>query len=118
MTTILHILQHALGLDEFGRRKHGATEDFRSHFCTSPGGSDWDLCSQAVAAGLMKRYEPTAISGGDWIFCVTAKGEAYVTEHSPPPPKVSRSRSRYLHYLSSVYAEGGMSFGEWLKGRA
>lgn len=117
MTTLLHILQHALGRDEFGQRKPGLIEDYRNHFCTSPGCSDWYHCEEAVRAGLMTKHPPRAISGGDWLFVVTPNGKAHVDHASPKPPKVSRSKARYREYISSAAADlGGVSFGDWLKG--
>lgn len=115
MTTILHILQHALGRDEVGRPERGAVEDYRNHFCTSPPGKGWDRCVEAVNLGLMTQHEPRAISGGDWIFTVTDAGKAYIAEHSPAPPKISRSQARYLRFLDE---DSSMSFGEWLTVRA
>jgi hypothetical protein len=44
---------------------------------------------------------------------VTLAGKAHVDEHSPKPPKVSRSKARYLAWLN---ADAPMSFGEWIKG--
>ena len=112
MSTILDILQHALGRDEFGQRRRAATEDYRNHFCTSEGGSDWELCEEAVRAGLMTKHPPSAISGGDWIFVVTPNGKAHVDYASPKPPKVSRSQARYRAWLD---ADCGMKFGEWIR---
>ncbi len=118
MNTLLSILQHALGRDEYGRRRHNASEDYRNHFCTGSGSDDFDLCSQAVALGLMTRHEPRVISGGDWIFNVTDAGKTYVTENSPAPPRISRAKKRYLQYLGSVAADLGTPFGDWLKAGA
>lgn len=112
MTTLLHVLQHALGRDEFGQRMPGRTDDYRNHFCTSPGCDTWDLCEQAFATGLMTKRNPTPISGGDHVFSVTREGAAYIEEHSPKPPKVSRSRARYLAFLR---LDCDISFGEFLK---
>lgn len=115
MNTILHVLQHALGRDEYGRRKHNATEDYRNHFCCGPGSADYDTCVAAVCAGLMGGHEPRAISGGDWIFYVTEQGKRHIEVNGPKPPKISRGRARYLAYLD---ADSTVTFGEWLKGEA
>ena len=114
MTTPLSILQHALGRDGHGRRKNGASDDYRNHFCTSPPGEDWDRCIEAVALGLMTKHDPREISGWDSVFTVTAAGKAYIDEHSPAPPKVSRSKARYLKWLAIGDAYD-VSFGDWLK---
>jgi hypothetical protein len=60
----------------------------------------------------MTRQKSGPLTGGDDAFFVTEAGKRYVTEHSPPPPKVSRSKQRYADYLA---AESSLSFGEWLK---
>lgn len=35
----MHILQHALGLDQYGRGR-----EYRNHFCTGPGSVDFLPC--------------------------------------------------------------------------
>ena len=104
-----------IGLDEYGRRKPGRTDDYRNHFCA--GEDDLPICRDAAAQGLMTEHAPRAISGGDPIFTVTKAGVSYITEHSPAPPKVSRSKARYLRWLGG-YGDMGVSFGEWLKAGA
>lgn len=73
---LLHILQHALGRDVYGRGT-----DYRNHYCAGPGHHSFDLCREAVAAGLMpptltrgqKRYrawlEVADVVGpfGEWL---------------------------------------------------
>lgn len=50
---------------------------FRNHFCTSPGGDDWAPIQRLVEVGLMRvSREPSPLSGGDTVFCVTAIGIA------------------------------------------
>lgn len=105
----LHILQHSIGADEFGRQRHD-----RNHFVTGEGSDDYPHCMALVEACLMTRRAGSAISGGDDIFHVTPAGRAYVAEHSPKPPKLTASQRRYADYLD---ADSGMSFGEWLKCR-
>ncbi len=107
MSTILAILQHALGRDEYGR---GA--DYRNHYCA--GGADVAICRDAVSRGLMVEHAAREISGGDPIFTVTDAGKAFVTARSPKPPKVSRGKERYLRWLT-VNDITGWTFGEWLK---
>jgi hypothetical protein len=105
----LHILQHALGLDDYGQGN-----PYRNHYVISPGCDGWELCSAHVEAGRMVRHEPRAIFGGDDCYCfvVTEAGREHVHEHSPKPPKVSRAKSRYRMWLRS---NTDMAFGEWLK---
>jgi hypothetical protein len=45
-TRQLEVLQHALGLDEYGRG-----EMYRNHFCA--GGADEDICRSLVELGYM-----------------------------------------------------------------
>ena len=115
MSAILDILQHALGRDEYGRREPGRTDDYRNHYCA--GDDDLSVCREAAALGLMTEHAPRTISGGDPIFVVTPAGRAHIAEHSPAPPKVSRSKARYLRWLGG-YGDLGVSFGEWLKAGA
>lgn len=103
----LQILQHSLGLDQ-----HSRGQAYRNHFVTGEGSADHPHCMALVDQGLMTRSEGNALSGGDDVFCVTADGRAAVREHSPPPPKLTRSQKRYRAYLHS---ESNWSFGEWLR---
>ena len=115
MNTILSILQHALGRDEFGKNPRGEA-DYRNHYCVGDG-PDLALCREAVAQGLMADRGAIEWCAGETLFVVTDAGKAYIAEHSPPPPKVSRGKARYLRWLSISDAVG-MTFGEWLKGGA
>lgn len=50
---------------------------YRNHFCTSEGGDDWARIQRLVAGGLMRvSRQPSPLSGGDTVFCVTAIGIA------------------------------------------
>lgn len=115
MATLLRVLQHALGRDEYGQRKPGRTDDYRNHYVAGEGHHSWDALRDAVTKGLMVRHAPRAISGGDPIFTVTDAGKAWIAEHSPKPPKVSRSKARYRAYLASADADVGVKFGDWLR---
>lgn len=111
MQEILHVLQHALGRDERGQSRHGRG-DYRNHFCAGEGSEDFATCREAVAQGLMVEHPPSALSGGDSVFVVTDAGKAYVAEHSPPAPKLTRDQRRYRAWLD---ADCGLTFGEWLR---
>lgn len=111
MTTILSILQHALGRDQYGHNPHGGP-DYRNHFVA--GGDDVALCRAAVTQGLMREHPASAISGGDPIFTVTDDGKAYVAKESPLPPKLTPGQKRYRRWLH-VEDATGETFGEWLK---
>lgn len=91
---LLHILQHSLGLDQYGRGSR-----YRNHFCTGPGSKDFDMCRDLVARGFMVDHGKRALAGGDHLFSVTPEGDETVREHSPKPQKLTRSQKRYRDYL-------------------
>ena len=102
----LHILQHSLGADEFGRgRQH------RNHFVTGEGSVDHPHCLALVEMGLMTRHAGSQLTGEMDLFRVTDEGKRYMVEHSPAPPKLTRSQTRYAQYLD---ADCSLPFGEWL----
>ncbi len=104
----LHILQHALGVDQYGRGRQ-----YRNHFVTGPGSKDFALCESLAALGFMAdggRRGPLA--GGDRCFHVTESGRTAMLAASPQPPKLTRSQRRYRDWLDSP---SGMPFIEWLK---
>jgi len=111
---MLHLLQHALGRDKYGKSPH-EQPDYRNHLVTGEGSDDITACREAVAKGLMREHPASEISGGDPIFTVTDAGRAWMMENSPPPPKVSRGKARYLRWLGE---ESSLSFGDWLKSEA
>lgn len=102
----LPVLQHALGLDQYGRG-----DAYRSHFCAGPGDDDYLTCVAMTDQGLMTRRDRLPVVSGT-MFHVTDKGRNYVRENSPAPPKLTRGQRRYQDYLS---ADCELSFGEWLK---
>lgn len=109
--TLLHILQHSLGLDQHGRGRM-----YRNHFVTGEGSTEWPFCIEAVDRGLMVRRPGNVLSGGDDVFIVTDAGKRFVQAESPPPPplpKLTRSQNRYHQWLEADWFAG--SFGEWLK---
>lgn len=110
----LQILQHALGVDEYGRFPRGWTGYTRNHFCA--GGADEDICRSLVALGYMKQHHTT--EAFPYYNCsVTDEGKAAMRRESPTPPKLSRSKQRYRNYLDSGAGDCGWTFGEWLKER-
>ncbi len=91
---LLHILQHSLGVNEYGQGSK-----YRNHFCA--GGKDEQKCRELVSMGLMtenKRF-PSPLSGGSPVFHVTKEGEAAIEKFSLKPPKLTRSQKRYRRYL-------------------
>ncbi len=101
----LQILQHSLGVDQ-----HGRGQQYRNHFCTGEGSSDYADCRALVDLGLM-RVRP-GMNGDDYLFHVTAQGVTEMHASSPPPAKLSRSKRRYQIWLE---ADSGELFGDWLK---
>ena len=91
---LLHILQHSMGLDEYGQGTK-----YRNHFCA--GGKDEQKCRELVVMGLMAENGriSSALSGGNPVFYVTKTGEAAIEEFSPRPPKLTRGQKRYRRYL-------------------
>lgn len=106
----LHILQHALGLDQYGQGSW-----YRNHFCSGPQCDNYGDCRALVEAGLMVEHSPRELFGGDSCFVVTAAGKAAVRELSLAPPRTSRAKERYRRWLRSGV---DLPFGEWLKGGA
>jgi hypothetical protein len=104
---LLHILQHSLGLDQYGRG-----EIYRNRFVTGPDGDDYAPCRELVGLGFMVEHPPRELTGGMSCFVVTDAGRAACVLESPRPPKVSRGRKRYQEWLD---ADCSLSFGEWMK---
>jgi len=115
MSTLLGVLQHALGRDEFGQRKKHLTEDYRNHYVAGEGHHSRHLCDEAVEKGLMEKHAATGLSGGDKWFHVTDAGVKYVDENSPKPPKKTRSQLRYQRFLEVSDMDPDLTFGEFQK---
>lgn len=106
MSSRLHILQHSLGLDQYG-----GGNIYRRHFVTGPGSVDYDNCCALVEGGLMYVRPPSEMTGGDPCFIVTQAGIDFVAKNSPDAPVLSRSQQTYRRFLA---AESSLSFREWL----
>jgi hypothetical protein len=77
ITTEQHdILRHSLGLGRSSR-------EYRNHFVTGPGSTDYPHCEALVAAGLMRRYEGNPLTGGEPMYAVTDEGKTLA--RSKPP---------------------------------
>lgn len=116
---LLHVLQHSLGCDQYGRSPTPLREEgdgchgyYRNRYVTDPNGADGLLCQHLVASGHMIDHGPQAIAGGMHCYAVTVEGVRAMKAASPEPPKVSRSKARYRAFRSE---DPSMSFGEWLK---
>lgn len=111
---LLHILQHSLGVDQYGRGSM-----YRRHFVTDADGPDGKLCLQLCELGYMVNHGKRMgeLTGGSDLFLVTDAGKEAVRSESPKPPpqpKLSRSQRRYQEFLD---ADSGLTFHEWLKSR-
>jgi len=104
---LLDILQHSLGLDEYGRGSF-----YRNRFVTGAGGKDHAYCMELTAMGFMTRRANVELFDGDDIFTVTEEGKRAAVENSPSPPKLSRGQKRYQDWLDY---DGSMSFIDYLK---
>ncbi len=109
MDNKLHILQHSLGLDQYGNGRQ-----YRNHFATGPGGVDFVLCIELAKMGLMKDCGTRSFLGDMHCFVVTREGKKYIEQNSPKPPpipKLTASQKRYREYMDS---DPGCSFSDWL----
>ena len=99
----LEILQHALGLDQYGQGQM-----YRNHFCA--GEDDEDVCRELVALGLMRNFDREWLPYYNCI--VTEEGKAATLAQSPKPPKLTPGQIRYRNWLK---ADLDISFIEYLK---
>ena len=106
MNKKLHILQHSLGLNDYGEGRQ-----YRNHFVTGPGTDDYGHCISLVGDGLMKQMRGNALTGGSDLFVVTPAGIDYVALNSPKRPKLTRGQQRYRAWLR---ADCGLSFAEFI----
>jgi hypothetical protein len=105
----LEILQHTLGVDEFGRTPKGFTPYTRNYFCA--GSVDEPICRELVALGYMTEHKWTETY--PYYNCsVTDAGKKAMHAASPAPPKLTRSQIRYRAYLD---ADCDMTFFEYMK---
>ncbi len=94
--TQLHILQHSLGLDQYGEYQ-GDTHGYRNYFTASAEHHDWPDLTALVQMGFMVKRDPCAVT--DCWFSVTPQGRDAVKQESPQKPKISKSKARYRRYL-------------------
>ncbi|MEZ2220721.1 hypothetical protein [Rhizobium sp. RCC_161_2] len=105
----LHILQHTLGLDQ-----HGRGTFYRNHFVTGEGSKDHADCMTLVGLGFMSVRRDHPLAGGDDCFWATEEGKRAAVSESPAPPKLSRSKQRYIDFLAY---DGSMTFMEYIRWR-
>lgn len=102
----LHILQHALGVNEYGQSSHRPNSDdfhgcYRNRFITSPDCPDGLQCQALVSQGLMQDHGSQSLAGGMHCYTVTDAGYLAMKDASPKPPKISRSKQRFQRYRES-----------------
>ena len=94
----LEILQHALGVDQYGRTPKGFTPFTRNHFCAGP--KDEPDCRALIALGFMAQHKTTDVF--PYFNCsLTVEGQDAMKKTSPKPPKLTRAQMRYREYLES-----------------
>lgn len=64
----IELARHALGLPN-GRRR-----SYRNHFCCGPGHTDFEEWQAMRDAGTARRFKPTALSDGNFMFLLTEAG--------------------------------------------
>lgn len=105
----LHILQHSIGVDKYGRG-----QEYRNYYAVGPECPAYHDCMKLCEAGLMEDNGQSGFSGGMHYFSVTRLGKKFVAENSEVPPKLTRSQKRYERWLKVADAVQ-MTFGEWIK---
>lgn len=85
------IMRHALGLNRGDR-------DYRNHFVTGPGSTDYPHCEALVAAGLMTKRAGNALSGGDDIYSVTDAGRAALKAPNRPSRRTGTGDDGHGHH--------------------
>ncbi len=110
MGDLLHILQHSLGVDAFGRG-----EQYRNRFVTGEGSIDHPICMEAVERGFMTRHAGNALTGDMDLFLVTDEGRAFVAETSPKPDRKQLARDRYSRFLDLSEVMPDLTFRQFLR---
>jgi hypothetical protein len=98
---LLHILQHTLGVDQYGQGNQ-----YRNHFVA--GGKDVEKCRELVELGFMVERKDNGLTNGSPWFSVTQSGIDAVALESPKPPKLTKSKQRYRRFLE--FGDGFDSF--------
>lgn len=123
MTTAqLHILQHSLGCDCFGRSEHRRRDEgdgcfgyYRNRFVTDPQSEDGKVCAELVRLEYMTDHGAQRLAGGMHCYTITEAGERAMRHESPAPLKLTRGQQRYRDYRK--VADCFESFGAYLKYR-
>ena len=119
---LLHILQHSLGCDQFGRptplgRIPNWDDEFgcyRNRFVTDPRSPDGQKCQQLVAQGFMNDHGAQRLAGGMHCYTVSQAGYDAMKAASPAPPKVSKAKHRWSAYRA-MREVADITFEEYLR---
>ncbi len=98
----LHILRHALGLQEDGSRK-----SYRNYYAAEP---DDERLGVLVSNGWMRHGRD--VMGGLQYYHVTDEGIRIATKSLTVGQELTRAKKRYRQYLKS---DSGLSFMDWLR---
>jgi len=110
MGKLLHILQHSLGVDQFGRGNQ-----YRNHFVTGEDSTDHPTCMEATDGGLMTRHAGNTLTGDMDLFRITEAGKRYVAVNSPKPDRKQKNRDRYSRFLDLSDVMPDLTFGDFLR---
>lgn len=106
----LQILQHSMGLDQFGRGTK-----YRNRFVSGPGHHDQSSIDEMVRDGLMAvtNVSPGLLGEGGACYHVTRAGEAFIDANSPKPTKKTKSQERGARWRE--YGDRFDSFRDFLR---
>ena len=104
----LHILQHSLGLDRFGRG-----QSYRNRFVTDPANPDGQKIQRLISLGYMADRGAQTLAGGMHCYMVTTAGVEAVALQSPKPPKLTASQRRWQRYREADFFENFRQFLAW-----
>lgn len=118
---LLHILQHSLGLDGYGRPSDNYTPSpddtfpgcYRNRFVTDPDSPDGTKCQHLVSIGFMHDHGKNRITGSMHTYTVTRQGFEAVKRHSPKPPPTTKAQRRWAAFRDLRDARD-MTFRQYL----
>ncbi len=121
----LSILQHTLGLDQYGQPPKGrvpcSDDDFpncyRNNYVIGEESPDFATLCDLVTCGLMTDAGAKEILGGMHVFHATQRGFEAVRRYSPRPPKQTKAQRRWQHFRD-VREAWGLTFKEYLNSPA
>ena len=91
----LKILQHTLGVDQYGRG-----QQYRNYFCAGDGCDTDPHCKALVEMGFMGVYPKRKFCENCTDYYVTEAGKKAMALESPYPPTLTPGQKRYRHWLN------------------